>query len=74
MKDGGGPAYPVTGWQGNSSDNPGMSLLDYFVGQALAGEMATWVERLPEEQAEKIACRCYAIATAMIAEKRKRES
>jgi hypothetical protein len=48
-----------------------MTLRDYFAGQALAGEMVTWTERPPEDQAELIARRCYAIADAMLAERAK---
>ena len=39
MEQDGGPAYPVPGMQSSTYYN-GMSLRDYFAGQALAGDMA----------------------------------
>ncbi len=46
-------------------------LRDWFAGQALAGEMATWETARPEDYSEKVASRCYAIADAMLAERAK---
>ena len=39
MEQDGGPAYPVPGMQSSTYYN-GMSLRDYFAGQALAGILA----------------------------------
>jgi hypothetical protein len=63
----GGPAFPlpVTEW---NPGNAGMSLRDWFAGQALAGIMAGWPanERISEARAAEIS---YHAADAMIAER-----
>jgi hypothetical protein len=72
--DDGGAAYPQHGW----SSNPevlermkacaGMTLRDWFAGQALAG-------RMPHDQgysAAQLADGAYAMADAMIAERGKK--
>jgi hypothetical protein len=76
MKDHSGSAFPCSTVDfGNGPENPsgfgmgGMTMRDYFAGQALAGEMATWTENHPEAQAVKVAYRCYAMADAMLAER-----
>ena len=49
----------------------GMTLLDYFAGQALAGE--DWQSNLIlDEKYGVIAYRCYSIAEAMLKEREKR--
>jgi transcriptional regulator with XRE-family HTH domain len=69
----GGPAFPqpdfiedgVTIAQGH----PGMSLRDYFAGQALAGDLEQGVEEDTGRwwhEPSKIAARAYAIADAML--------
>jgi hypothetical protein len=57
----GGTAFPVSGAE---SAAPGMSLRDWFAGQALASGID---KRIPAELAQA----CYYIADAMIAERDK---
>jgi hypothetical protein len=62
----GGPAFPMTG---EGCHNPlysqsGMTLRDYFAGQALAG-MPWSYEISRKDQAQK----CFQIADAMLAER-----
>lgn len=73
----GGPAFPVAGHMlgehlGGQLAH-GMTLRDYFAGQALA--RFTWGDdgRAPslEHVAEHLASACYAFADAMIAERSK---
>lgn len=45
---------------------PEMTLLDWFAGQALAGEMATWTVADAGQSAGLIATKCYQVAAAMI--------
>lgn len=90
--DDGGQAYPhrpltpVAGSPGLAQidQEPGMTLLDYFAGQALTGlgheievnencNGDTW-NALEEDHCEVIAAACYHLADAMIAEKRRREA
>ena len=76
MKDDGGPAFPrpaytTYGHPGGAKDHPavkGMSLRDYFAGQALQGMMAN-----PEKDyyAVDAAREAYAYADAMLAERSK---
>lgn len=65
--DDGGPAYPASleEWQ---SGWGGMTLLDYFAGQALCHLVDEF------KLTEDLATRCYGIAEYMIAEKRRRET
>ena len=60
----GGPAFPCT----TMHDFKGMSLRDYFAGQALAGMLAN--PELPTD-AEYIAKWSYLNADAMLAERQK---
>ena len=67
----GGPAFPQTddSWKGRNMNPPvpsGMSLRDWFAGQALAGEMATYLESSASDHAAAIAKRCYTLADAML--------
>lgn len=57
------PAFPVTA--GNQVYATGMTLRDWFAGQALAGRLATGNEDYLD--AHDTAARCYAIADAMLA-------
>lgn len=68
-KDDGGAAFPDPDFY------HGMSLRDYFAGQALAEcEWPDWDIPDPRRATdEEVARRCYDIATAMVAEKRRRE-
>lgn len=62
--DEGGPAYPY--WNNKENTEHGMTLRDYFAGQALAGEVTTFQQSNTEGKEEGIAERCYALADAMI--------
>ena len=74
-KPDGGPAFPVTAnhmvdglWQ--SCDEGGMTLRDYFAGQALQGLASSgWAEN--EVDATVAAANAYRLADAMIAERSK---
>jgi hypothetical protein len=62
----GGPAFPRPDWNGSwrgPDTFPGMSLRDWFAGQALA----SFVPDTPQNKAEA----AYAIADAMLAERAK---
>jgi hypothetical protein len=63
MKYNGGQAFP-------SREYKGMTLRDYFAGQALAGEI---IATLPtnDREACALAGLCYRIADAMLAERAK---
>lgn len=75
--DTGGPAFPNSITEDPSAPGErlfpyehglgGMTLLDWFAGQALAGNLNDGA------QLERIAKEGYDIAAAMVAEKRKRE-
>ena len=78
MKDDGGPAYPL---QGENCYVSGMTLRDWFAGQALShrvcdepGHCHTMAERPKHPSPCEIAGKAYLIADAMIAEKRRREA
>ena len=68
--DNGGPAFPFEfdyhQVDGSSETlvHAGMSLLDYFAGQVLAGMAAR--ASMPLEPADRLADRAYAIADAML--------
>ena len=64
--DDGGPAFPVLYGQTNGAD--GMTLRDWFAGQALAS--LDWATR--ETPCEKDAKACYDMADAMLQERAKR--
>lgn len=56
--------YTPTGYGARRHDIPGMSLRDWFAGQALTG----WVsDGLPREPDRVVAQVCYEIADAMLA-------
>ena len=72
LKDG-GPAFPyvqmseATGQPINGCFNGGMSLRDWFAGQALAG----YVAHNPESLDVDLACVAYNTADAMLVEREK---
>ena len=73
-KNDGGPAYPVSfGPDGTPGYADGMSLRDYFAGQALAGMVSNLdgprVKRDPEGLLRSLPPTCYALADAMLAER-----
>lgn len=61
-----GPAFPPT-WK----DMPGMSLRDWFAGQALAGLLASIEHESFIGATDVLARSCYAQADAMLAERDK---
>ena len=68
-RDNGGSAYPVTFEGGNNSgESPyfekGMTLRDWFAGQALAGILADTNIKAEPKPVAKV---CYACADAMLA-------
>jgi hypothetical protein len=71
--DDGGTAFPH-GWSAQASSMPGMSLRDWFAGQALAGEFAAQNEicgeitnNTPDEWMFDRAKALYRMADAMLA-------
>ena len=76
-KPDGGPAYPqMRVWNAaiaeyeDTQQYPGMTLRDYFAGQALAGAMSTVGNVLAIEFNDMVKD-CYDAADAMIAERNK---
>ncbi|AKG94548.1 hypothetical protein Shpa_37 [Paracoccus phage Shpa] len=71
--DNGGPAFPTA--PGQMAHNSGMTLRDWFAGQALVGMTAdggdVWNDAVwndtPREAAMRAASLCYGIADAMLA-------
>lgn len=60
----GGPAFPQGHMDGPHVDPSGISVRDYFAGQALAGYLS---DSNLNEMYESLAERCYKMADAMIA-------
>lgn len=80
----GGPAFPVSGFEGKPDSamknwilepqNPseGMTLRDWFAGQALPGLVASVITLNDEPDRDKrLAYLCYLVADAMLAEREK---
>ena len=70
----GGSAFPSihSEWLGNGYSNiPGMTLRDYFAGQALSTLIGLEVLKWTVDEAEKTARFSYEIADAMIAQRQK---
>jgi hypothetical protein len=65
----GGPAFPAYQGKWELDDPRGMSLRDWFAGQALAGYCA--VEKGWDQPPEEVARAAFATADAMIAERSK---
>lgn len=64
-REDGGPAYPTH--IGRAAEEAGMTLRDYFAGQALA-----WImQREWKPPAAELARRAYEVADAMLAERSK---
>lgn len=79
--DDGGPAFPTPflateAGRAAAQALGGMSLRDWFAGQALAGEMASYAGSCadPANHADEIAARCLKIADAMLAARAKGEA
>ena len=64
----GGPAFACAAENGHQE---GMSLRDWFAGQALVGDYAHLGSCRDKSHAEKAAARYYMIADAMLAERAK---
>ena len=64
-KDNGGPAFPTTAGQVVYSH--GMSMRDWFAGQALAGIMANSQFSVPKNTHQAFTKVAYALADAMLA-------
>lgn len=68
FRDEGGPAFPVIAENGLGHIADGMSLRDWFAGQALnQANREIWSEHKPED----VVARCYMLADAMLAERQK---
>ena len=66
-RDNGGPAFPIPGLH-NDADFNGMSLRDYFAGQALASSFSEAVRLIPSKMtATEYAESMFGIADAMLA-------
>lgn len=71
----GGQAFPVAALvlEDSRAWIPGMSLLDYFAGQALVGMVADAKEHIPAERVHHVcALGAYMMADAMLAVRAKR--
>ena len=70
----GGPAFPVPadGATDGRTHDAGMTLLDWYAGQALQGRAHRFDN--PHERRDLLAQDCYDIAEAMLAEKARREA
>lgn len=65
--DNGGPAFPIG--SGDMRDPFGMTLRDYFAAKAMQGLLATDLK--PDVENEELAEVAYAIADAMINERKR---
>jgi hypothetical protein len=70
MKDTGGPAFPAQHFDLADGEH-GMTLLDWFAGQALMGMMASRNPSSPKFTPEMDAVYVYAVARSMLAERSK---
>lgn len=79
-RDEGGPAFPFgqisekTGQPINGYFNEGMTLRDYFAAKAMQSILTSCYEDTPEHDEVSVATLAYAIADAMLAERKKGES
>lgn len=79
MKDDGGSAFPfgqiseTTGQPINGCFSPGMTLRDWFAGRALTRIIPSegWIAHAVKECSADAAQQAYAIADAMLAERKK---
>ena len=74
MKNDGGPAFPIYQPDMNVGDDagPGMSLRDWFAGQAMVGLMSDSGLRPSNlDEFEHMATRLYQVADAMLKEREK---
>jgi len=72
----GGSAFPVAGYQetgGYVLPTEGMSLRDYFAGQALVGLTVDYINHPKDINHEIVAKQTYKFADAMLAEREKGE-
>lgn len=68
----GGPAFPTKATENFGFDSLGMSLLDWFAGQALEGYIAWSPSDAYQGSPKDSAAFAYTMAEAMIAEKQRR--
>jgi len=68
MKETGGYALATASGEGYQS---GMTLRDYFAGQALVNIMAFWGDRAILQNCSDLAGKSYQVADAMLAEREK---
>ncbi len=68
----GGPAFPqdLQGRRGDDPELQGMTLLDYFAGQALAGMLSNSESKFTNRFSGYAEC-AYDLAAAMLAERRR---
>ena len=74
MKNNGGAAFPLIVERGAESQVwEGISIRDYFAGQALAGSLSAsnLTDYANKEQAERFAEEAYRFADSMLAEREK---
>lgn len=74
--DNGGPAFPTDRWGMESGEavtyqDDGMTLRDWFAGQALPAVIAAAVEQAGWYTDESVASNAYALANAMLKERAK---
>lgn len=72
----GGPAFPIPGWPSHGDGPPqfspygGMTLRDYFAGQALAGWLSSYspahIHPVQNDTHESVARDAYALADEML--------
>ena len=65
-KNNGGPAFPQGKEEWHSSIPEGMSLRDYFAGQALMGNISSNAPGYEFNSHENLATQCYLQADAML--------
>lgn len=75
------PAYPTFDWKNERvndqivhfTDNPGMTLLDYFAAKAMAVQInAAHIDRRWDSSYDEISKNAYDMAEAMLAERQRR--
>ena len=71
MKNDGGPAFPVVALEPPYYIKEGMTLRDWFAGQALETIISLCQNRDGYWSTTAVACNAYEVADAMIAEREK---
>jgi hypothetical protein len=75
MTNDGGQAFPIISSEGWGCSSGGMTLRDYFAGQALAGMVIKYAHQINTEEITRntIAGQAYKVADAMLAKRGKGE-